>query len=316
MKKLFLFIFILSIIFSCAKTGRINDFVKEPAVYDSEKEYGEDLSAGTDKRSEKITEEKKSTPEKPESNNTAENTDRIIDNRKIIKNGSISYEVKELDKIESIVEKQVKDFGGYISSSNYNVNSVSINVKIPSEKFDGFLKEANNFGKITNKSISAQDVTKEYFDLAGRIKNKKIHQERIRNYISYAKNINDLMKYESELNRVTDELEFLEGNYKNLSHLIAFSTLNMEFYVPYLSEITRKWPSIKNGLSNLGYFMVTFLYKFIEILIYSIIIICFCIIPLTFIIGVIYYLTFGKIGFIKKMFKILSGESSKKISRK
>ncbi len=315
MKKSYSLFFIMLIIFSCSKIGKINDFSKEPSTYEMEQEESGDLSAGTKDKGE-ITDEKKSAPE---SNKIPTDTEQVIDNRKIIKSGSISYQVKELENIENIVEKKVKEFGGYIASSNYNINSITISVKIPSEKFEDFLKEANNFGKITNKSISAQDVTKEYFDLEGRIKNIKTRQERIRNYISYANNIDDLIKLESELNRVTDELESLEGNYKNLSHLIAFSSLNMEFSVPYITEITRKWPSIKNELSNLGYFIVVFLFNLIKILIYSIIVIILLIIiflPLIFIFGGIYYLTFGKLGYIKFLFKSLSGSGSKKIARK
>ncbi len=253
----------------------------------------------------------KSSSDDLKSKNPLKSVDEILDNRKIIKSGSINYEVKAVENIENIVGEKVTEFGGYIVSSNFSVNRVSISVNIPVENFDDFLKEANKFGKITHKSISAKDVTKEYFDLEGRIKNKKIHQERIRDYIAYAKNIDDLIKYENELNRVTNELESLEGSFKNLSQQISFSSLKMEFSIPYIKKISRRWPSVKNELNNLSYFIVVFLFYFIKIIIYFIII---CI-PILVLIGGIYYISFGKLGIVKKMFKYLSTEK-KAVSRK
>ena len=231
----------------------------------------------------------------------------FVNSRKIIKSGSITYQVKEIENIEDKVKDKVKQYGGYVSSSNFSENRLSINVKIPVEKFEDFLKEANNFGKILNKSISAEDVTKQYFDLEGRIKNKRIHQKRIRDYIEYARNIDDLIKYENELNRVTNELEELEVNYKNLSHQITFSSLYLEFSVPYSIKVSRKWPSIKHELGDLYYFIVIFLFYFLKIIIYFIIIS----IPIILLLGVIYFVTFGKLGLLKKMFKILSEDKKK-----
>lgn len=293
-KYLFVLLFFL-LIFSCKKRAEIRD------EYSDEKTGYERIGSSQ----KKMVADKN--PNAVNNNDESGTSKDFIDNRKIIKRGSISYQVKELDNIEDTIKEKVKQYGGYVSNSIFNENRLSISIKIPVERFDDFLKEANNFGKILNKSISADDVTKQYFDLEGRIKNKSIHQKRIRDYIEYAKNIDDLIKYENELNRVTNELEELEANFKNLSHQIAFSTLNMEFTVPYAKKISRKWPSIKNAFDNLYYFIANFIFYFFIIIIYFIVIS----IPIILLVGGVYFITFGKLGLLRKMFKNLS-EGKKK----
>jgi hypothetical protein len=303
MKK-FLFIFLIFfIIFSCKKRAEsIKEYPVEKAEYEQIGGNQKKLLQVKDKMPNVVDADK------------AQSNNNFLNNRKIIKRGSITYQVKELESIEDTVKDKVEEFGGYISNSVYNENRLSMSIKIPVERFEDFLKEANNFGKVLNKSVSADDVTKQYFDLEGRIKNKRIHQKRIRDYIEYAKNIDDLIKYENELNRVTNELESLEANFKNLSHEIAFSSLNMEFTVPYAKKISRKWPSIKNAFDNFCYFIVIFLFNLIRIIIYIIIISFFIIIvsiPVILMLGGVYYISFGKLGLLKKLFKNLS-EGKKK----
>jgi len=284
MKKIFLFI-LLILNLSC-NAEKQRDYAQEKTSYDSYEERG-----GYDKdekieAKEEIKEEIKETE------------------RKIIKNGTISIDVKNINEAEKNIEKEAKKFEGYISSSSLYTNYGTIVVKIPSEKFDDFLNIVPSFGKITYKSINVEDVTKKYYDLERRIENKKILQQRYQNYLRNATRVEDLLNIERELNNVTSEIESLELEFKNLSHLIAFSTLTINISVPGVEEVTRYFPSLKKGFVNFGYAIVNFLY----VLLFAILYIVVFGVPITIIIALIYFITFGKIGFVRKLFKKLSGK--------
>ena len=56
--------------------------------------------------------------------------------RKIIKTGSLSFEVKNLSETEELISAWIEDFGGYVSNTWTNRNNMNITVKVPSTKFE------------------------------------------------------------------------------------------------------------------------------------------------------------------------------------
>jgi hypothetical protein len=220
----------------------------------------------------------------------------------LIKTGSITYTLEKFTGLESLVNAKVKETGGYVFSSTSSLNNMIIQVKIPCDRFDEFLNITGSFGKIDSKSISVNDVTMNYYDLEGRIKTKKILRDRLQSYLSSAKNIEELMKIEIELNNVTEEIESIEGEFKNLSYMIAYSTLTLNFYIQGKSEIERSLPSAIDAFKNFGYNIAYFFIILMKIIIYTI---GFGL-PILIIIALFYYISFGKLGLIKKLFIRLS----------
>jgi len=289
MKKVLFFITLILIITSCAKKLSY-DHIKNSNLKD-------ELTASEE--SEKGGQKQKKEQEKSPGEKDIKST---IDDRKIIKTGSITYIVDNFTGIEKRVTNEVKAKNGYIYSSNYSENSLTIVIKLPVAEFDDFLSGALDYGRVINKYVDTEDVTSQYFDLEGKIKNKRVHQERVREYLRSAKNIDEMLKVENELNRITTELEGLEGSYKNLSNLISYSTLTLLFNLKAIKKTYRALPSVKQGFSNFGAFLIKFFYYLMFIIIFLII---FFLILVILIItgGFIYYIMFGKIGILKKLLK-------------
>ncbi len=220
--------------------------------------------------------------------------------RKLIKNGDLTLQVENLDNLEQTIENWCESYGGYISSSNRNERSLNFTIKIPSQKFDSAMEEAGNFGILKSKNISTQDVTERFYDLQTRLSTKRILQSNLQNYLRQATNLTDILKIEKELNNVTSELESMEGQMRRLSNQIEFSTINIYLRLPdYKSEIRE--PTFSENFTNFLHSLKTFFATFLTILLYVII----CGIPILAILALLYWLLFGKIGLIKKLFKKL-----------
>lgn len=293
MKKIIVFFILLVFVFGCKKSvesPRYDKFSVSPksSVVEVKDSTDEALSLADFKNEE--VKLKKSTSKE------------VTDTRKLVKNGSINYTVNDLKPVEVSVGAKVKEFGGYIVSSSFTFNSATIEAKIPFERFDDFLLVTGRFGKITSKNVNVEDVTMQYFDLENRIKNKRILQARFQSYLSTALRTEDLLKTEVELNKVTEEIESLEGTFKNLSNQISYSTITMSFYVPGNDVQVKVLPSLKKGFEDLGFIILNFLYGLMFFVLYLVIIG----VPVIILSGGIYYVSFGKIGLIKKMFKYLS----------
>jgi len=115
------------------------------------------------------------------------------------------------------------------------------------------------------------------------------------------------LKIEYSINNLTYEIEALQGNFKHLQSLITYSTVTVNYSLPVGNSFQSSWPSFKLGFKKFVNSMVNFFYTLFFIVLYVII----YGIPIIIVAGVIYYIGFGKIGLIKKMFRFFSGDVKK-----
>lgn len=224
--------------------------------------------------------------------------------QKLIKNGSLSLEVQSLLGLEEKAESFAKKFGGYISNSNSSEWDFNCEIKIPSRRFEEAMAEAGSFGKILSRSENCRDVTDEFYDLESRINTKKILKVKLEGYLSSAKDIKDLLQIERQLNQVISELESMEGRMKRLSNQIDFSTLNMNALLPAgKNESGFVWPDLGDGfrqfVSNSASFFAGFLLFLFYLAAYGI--------PILALAAFLFWLLFGRVGLLIKLFKKLSG---------
>lgn len=229
--------------------------------------------------------------------------------KKIIKTGYIDILVENLSEAEASIEKWCSDFGGYISSSSTGRSSLSIVAHIPSDKFDEAFAVAGGFGELKNKNVSARDVSEEFYDLSSRLENKKVLRDRLKGYLQTAENMQDLLQIENQLNSVLSDIDSMEGSLRRLTGQIDYSQIQINASLPsYTTESGFKWPSWSGDLRTFFMVVLEFFKDFVFFAFYVAIIG----IPVIAFAGLVYYLTFGKLGLVKKFFKKLSGGSKKK----
>lgn len=223
--------------------------------------------------------------------------------RKLIKNGDISLEVTDLEKTQNAVENWVKQFGGYISNSNNGEKSSSYTVRIPAEKFDEAMNAVGNLGIVKNKNISTQDVSDQFYDLQTRLETKKVLREKLNGYLTRANSMQDILKVESQLNSVQSEIESMEGRLKRLTSQIDFSTISIYISLPYNTKQGGGFvlPDVGDGFRHFVSNIISYFGKFVAVIFYVII----CGIPLIAVLALLYWLLFGKVGLLIKLYNKL-----------
>ncbi|GAA4927421.1 DUF4349 domain-containing protein [Mucilaginibacter defluvii] len=163
--------------------------------------------------------------------------------KKIIKEGDISFETNDIVKARKRVTDALKAVGGYVNEERQANNSYekrneyTLDVRIPAAKFDGFLKDITSAGdRIESKSIRSRDVTTEYIDVTTRLNNKKALEKRYLELLSKAGKMADVLEIENKLNDVRTEIESNQGQLNYLSKQIDFSSLNITFYTQQSSK--------------------------------------------------------------------------------
>ncbi len=223
--------------------------------------------------------------------------------RKLIRNGDISLEVSDLEKTQAAIEDWVKEFGGYISSSNNGEKSSSYTVRIPSEKFDSAMDAAGALGTLKNKNISTQDVSEQFYDLQSRLETKKVLREKLNGYLRQANSMQDILKVESELNSVQSDIESMEGRLKRLTSQIDFSTISVYVTLPYKSVQGGGFelPNLGDGFRHFVSNIILYFGGFVAVIFYVII----CGIPLVAVLAFLFWLLFGKVGLLVKLYNKL-----------
>lgn len=153
----------------------------------------------------------------------------------IVRNASISLDVKSLDTFTDNLNDKVMQFDGYFENTNVN-NYASewsterygyYTVRIPSEKLDDFLNYTDSEGSITNKQISTEDVSLEYIDVEAHISSLESERNHLRELLDRAENVTEIMEVEDKLSDVQSRLDSYVNQKRSLENRASYSTVSI-----------------------------------------------------------------------------------------
>ncbi|MBR7131302.1 MAG: DUF4349 domain-containing protein [Lentisphaeria bacterium] len=136
--------------------------------------------------------------------------------------------VKERNKAMDEIKKAAESMGGYLVSRNRG----NMTVKVPVKKADSFLKQSRGVGKLSDFRVSAEDLTDTITDIDVRLENLKKLRQRLAELLKKANKVEEILKVERELNRVTTEIERVEAQLQNNRSRVA----NVTFEIAVIEE--------------------------------------------------------------------------------
>ncbi|MCQ2398346.1 MAG: DUF4349 domain-containing protein [Sphaerochaetaceae bacterium] len=222
--------------------------------------------------------------------------------RKLIKTGNITVQVPDLAEIETKLETWCASLGGYVSYSSSDETSSYYTVKIPSNLFDSAFETVGTFGQVKNRNVSVSDVSEQYYDLQTRLQTKKVLQKNLTSYLERADNLTDILKIEKELNNVTSEIESMEGQMRRLTDRIDYSTLSVMFVLPEgKTDPAIQKPTFSENVHSFLLKVKNFFMSFLKCVLYAVV----CGIPCIAFVALLYWLLFGKVGLVLRIFRKL-----------
>jgi hypothetical protein len=152
--------------------------------------------------------------------------------RHLIKNAVVTIETDDPEAAAATITNAATNAGGYTGDLNESTDTlgrrtITMNIRVPANRFDEVIVDLNAQGKILHKQITTQDVTEEFVDTEARSRNLKASEERIIEHLGRAGTLDDILSVERELTRVRQQIESLDGRLRFLSDRVAFSTLNI-----------------------------------------------------------------------------------------
>ena len=239
------------------------------------KDNMKELSSPTDQKQKLEGNKTKSTPQdKQISDSTSNNSPHQPQstqanpdwNKKIIKTAIINLEVKNYKAFNDLTRERIKRYGGYIAQEQQNQNDYKIedvvSIKVPVDQFDNLLGEiTSGEEKLIEKKITSEDVTTEVVDTKSRIEAKKQVRLRYLDLLKQAKNMEEVLNVQNEINNIQENIEAASGRIEYLSHAAAYSTINLTYFhilnakAKNSEEISfgdKVWQSFKNGWNWIG----------------------------------------------------------------
>ena len=160
------------------------------------------------------------------------------DGRMIIQTASINMDVEKYDDVLINIKNQVANVGGYVenesTSFQYAVPGEKqlkfgyITLRVPAADYDSVLGGIKALGLVTLDSSNASDITKQYRDTASEIENLKVTEARLREIMSQATVIEDILAIENELTRVRSNINMYEKQIKDWEALVDMTTINLQ----------------------------------------------------------------------------------------
>lgn len=227
--------------------------------------------------------------------------------RKLIKNALFRIRVADFDNIGKLITEFLDQYHGYASSTTARENVRNYTLKIPSTVYDDAVKGLQEIGVVMYYSEHVEDATIRFYDMDGRLRTKQELLKTFQGYLGQAKNIEEIMTVEKRIAELQQEIDWLGSQLANLSHLADYATIELEVYGPSLNT-----PSYKPGigervgslLKSFGDFLSTVLVALTGLIVYGI--------PCVLLLAALIWLLFGKVGLLKRLWRLVMKKSGGK----
>jgi len=157
--------------------------------------------------------------------------------QKLVRNAEVSVEVDDFAAANRKADGIARSFGGYVadaqSSGETRRRRGMLTLRVRADRFDAALAALEALGRVRSEHVSVEDVTKAYADLESRLRVKRDAAERIRAILrDRTAKLADVLKAETELSNLVEQIETMEGERRYEDRRIAFSTIAADLAEP------------------------------------------------------------------------------------
>ena len=159
-----------------------------------------------------------------------------VQESKIIYEGTIEMETASFDETMEIINRTAEEAGGYIASSELGTRMVvqsreyryyNVTIRVPVERYKETFQYLQSLELGAYSIESAQDVTDKYYDTEGRLKTRRVEEERVLDMISRAETIEELLQLEQRLGEIRMDIELYEARLNSLERSSSYSTITI-----------------------------------------------------------------------------------------
>ena len=163
----------------------------------------------------------------------------VVPGSMLVRVGQASVQVDSLEVGISRVRDVAHRTGAIIANTSMEdgkeqTRAASLELRVPSEHFDEAVSGLSPIGKLESVNVNVEDVGEEFVDVQARMVNaRRLEQRLIDLLANRTGKLTDVLRVESELARVREEIERYEGRMRYLRSRSSVSTLTIALHEPY-----------------------------------------------------------------------------------
>ena len=199
-----------------------------------------------------------------DSSNQSSAASNLPSDRKLIRNIYIEAETEDLTALTDALTARIAALGGYVESkdlrngsaySGYVRRTLSMTVRIPTEKADEFVAQVSENSNIVSSTESIDDVTLQYVDTESHVKALETEQDRLLALLAKTDNLKDILTLEERLTSVRYQLERYASQLRTLDNQVTYATIQLSVlevkeYTPVIEEEPTVWQRISQGFTR------------------------------------------------------------------
>ena len=148
----------------------------------------------------------------------------------LVRRGALGLDVDEVAPPVARTHALVVSVGGYVEREEHQDRSADLTLRVPEPKLDAAMDTLAGLGTVTSRASSSRDVGQETIDVEARLRTLAASRDRLRDLLSRATTVSEVITVEHELARVQGELESLQGRLEQLRASSALAELSVSFH--------------------------------------------------------------------------------------
>jgi len=149
----------------------------------------------------------------------------------VVRNGSFSLEVADVEASLTKLTGIVKSQGGYVSGSyrytDASMPYLTVTFRIPAASFDASVLALRAEGTVLSEQISTYEVTMQLVDLEARLRNLRASETALLELMTRATTVSDVLAVQTQLTAVRSDIESYDAQRAALADQVAMTTISV-----------------------------------------------------------------------------------------
>jgi hypothetical protein len=162
------------------------------------------------------------------------------DRIELVRTGSFSVEVEDVDGSLTTLTNAIKDQGGYVSGSYRYTDAatpyLTVTFRVPAASFDAAVLALRAEGTVLSEQISSYEVTMQLVDLEARLRNLRASEAALLELMTQAVTVSDVLSVQAQLTAVRSDIESYDAQRAAIADQVAMTTISVTI-VPIGSSI-------------------------------------------------------------------------------
>ena len=149
----------------------------------------------------------------------------------VVRNGSFSLEVADVEASLTKLTSVVKSQGGYVSGSYRYTDAstpyLTVTFRVPAASFDAAVLALRAEGTVLSEQISTYEVTMQLVDLEARLRNLRASEAALLELMTRATTVSDVLAVQTQLTSVRSDIESYDAQRASLADQVAMTTVSV-----------------------------------------------------------------------------------------